>query len=748
MGFVQSRLKSRVGLVLGSFIAPMGLVVAVLRPRAFRGEGIPSPDFYGYSLPMVQQIQRAWQSGHGLLWNDLLNSGQPLLAIPSSEAWYPPTLLLAHLGPFAWAQVWIVLHLALAGGASFALARTLGQSNTAACATGLAVQLGGMAPFFGLWFPIVLATYAWTPVVLLACERLIRRPRPAAACALAAALTFQLVAGYPQIVVFTCGLVVMRIAWESSTRREWRQPSRLALAAAGLLLPLLLAAVYVLPAAEVMAESVRTAPMTSGDIDPRGRGLESWRAKVDARRSAGGFFPLAMVLAGAAIGRTGSRRIAIFYGLAAVSFLMLIPDSPLRDAFRSLPLIGRLRGSDRFAWIASLCVCWMVGQGIDAFSNARSVRERGSTLAGAVTGAIAFQLLAPSGWLARELWTACLALALAGLAWSTPKLRRVALAGLLAALATDLWPAVTQPPLRLLTDIEVMRPGSDAFAFLSNRVTAQERVLVWPAQRWLGRPMGVAEKTPAVHGIASISDYEHTASRRYATVYTYMTTGRYLETVGDWIRALGSPPRHRPLLDLLAARYLITDHAAVWPAGAFRPIWSDREVRVLENPTALPRAFFVPRGRVVRGGRETLALLASREHDPRRIVLLSHAPEDGFLGNPETADAEAGIVVIEAARGEAIDLALDVPVAGFLVLTDAFFPGWTANVDDRPVPILRANHAFRAVRVPAGPSRVSFRYASRSLRWGALVSASTFIALAWWVAGGAGRTRAALRSRT
>jgi uncharacterized membrane protein YfhO len=50
------------------------------------------------------------------------------------------------------------------------------------------------------------------------------------------------------------------------------------------------------------------------------------------------------------------------------------------------------------------------------------------------------------------------------------------------------------------------------------------------------------------------------------------------------------------------------------------------------------------------------------------------------------------------------------PRAGFLVLSDTYFPGWTAAVDGRETPIYRANYTFRAVALPAGAHTVTFSY--------------------------------------
>jgi hypothetical protein len=156
--------------------------------------------------------------------------------------------------------------------------------------------------------------------------------------------------------------------------------------------------------------------------------------------------------------------------------------------------------------------------------------------------------------------------------------------------------------------------------------------------------------------------------------------------------------------------------------------WEAGGLRVLENPNALPRAYFAPRARVVADPRETLQQLASRDHDPRRTVLLASAPRDGFLGNP-APDNRRAHVDIEVAHGESLEISVHSPADGFLVLSDQYFPGWTATVAGEPAEILRANLAFRAVHVPSGASRVEFRYRPASLYWGVGVSVVTALAL-------------------
>ena len=57
-----------------------------------------------------------------------------------------------------------------------------------------------------------------------------------------------------------------------------------------------------------------------------------------------------------------------------------------------------------------------------------------------------------------------------------------------------------------------------------------------------------------------------------------------------------------------------------------------------------------------------------------------------------------------------IDLRTDADAPGWLVLSELDFPGWVATVDNRPLPIHRANAIFRAVCVPAGQHTVRFAF--------------------------------------
>jgi hypothetical protein len=138
-----------------------------------------------------------------------------------------------------------------------------------------------------------------------------------------------------------------------------------------------------------------------------------------------------------------------------------------------------------------------------------------------------------------------------------------------------------------------------------------------------------------------------------------------------------------------------------------------------ENPRALPRAFLA--GGLERAPSDSLAERLHRpDFEPRLAVLVEELPTD-LRSGPAGGTVEGEVELVEQ-RPERIVADVRADTGAFLVLTDTWFPGWRARVDEREVPILRAYGALRAVPVPAGSSRVTFEYAPRSFAMGATAS--------------------------
>ena len=65
--------------------------------------------------------------------------------------------------------------------------------------------------------------------------------------------------------------------------------------------------------------------------------------------------------------------------------------------------------------------------------------------------------------------------------------------------------------------------------------------------------------------------------------------------------------------------------------------------------------------------------------------------------------------------------------AGYLVLSQAWFPGWKARVGGELVPVYRANYAFNAIEVLPGDWTVEFSYEPDSLKHGVWIGIASLV---------------------
>ena len=177
-----------------------------------------------------------------------------------------------------------------------------------------------------------------------------------------------------------------------------------------------------------------------------------------------------------------------------------------------------------------------------------------------------------------------------------------------------------------------------------------------------------------------------------------------------------------PLLSALNVRYLVGRGSP--PPGADLVTASD-DYWVGRNGRALPRAYVPRDARVVNGSAERLRLLGAVDFDPAAVAFVE-SDHDVAHG---PFDASATIVRDEP---ECVEIDVDARTPSLVVLADHWYPGWVAMVDGREVRILRANHAVRAVEVPAGRSLVRYEYRPAAFRFGVILSVAAAGVLVFW----------------
>ncbi len=67
-----------------------------------------------------------------------------------------------------------------------------------------------------------------------------------------------------------------------------------------------------------------------------------------------------------------------------------------------------------------------------------------------------------------------------------------------------------------------------------------------------------------------------------------------------------------------------------------------------------------------------------------------------------------------------------------VVISDTYYPGWSATVDGQPTPLYMANGIVRGIVVYGrGGHTVEFRYAPATFRWGSLITAGSLLAIGY-----------------
>lgn len=228
------------------------------------------------------------------------------------------------------------------------------------------------------------------------------------------------------------------------------------------------------------------------------------------------------------------------------------------------------------------------------------------------------------------------------------------------------------------------------------------------------------------YGLESAAGYDALAPLRFTQFLGAVRTGRADTPYG---RVAQVENYDSKLFDLLNIKYVLAvkyDEKGIRvPEGKPRPVFQnpkfklvfeDKTVQVYENKNVLPRAFLVHDFAVRQSNQEIIDQMLKPDFDLSKTVVLEE--------NLPIKSIKTKINKIEwlENKPEVIKLISESEQPGFLLLTNNFYPGWTAFVDSKKTKIYRADFTFVAVEMPEGKHLIEFHYQPQLFIYGGLIS--------------------------
>jgi hypothetical protein len=686
---------------------------------------IDNPDVVHMDLPRLEFQRAAWGNHEFPLWDPHLWCGQPFLgeivgaAFPVYWPFFWATAGPArHFSISALNWFFVLIHF-LTALAAYWLCREAGASTVASMLGGFFYSFCG---FVGLipW-PEVLSSLMLAPLVFVFLLRALRTPGPLGNAALAGMfLGLAWLGGHHEVPIYLSAAVA--VIWVVYAFRNRRHA-----AAAGVMvaIAILTSGFQTVPGYEYARRAVRWV-----GIDHPVQWNEAIPYRIDADNSltpsslVDVFVPfmgphveafigvIALTLAIFAVSlRWRKPWVLLFAALAAGGLLLAFGNWNIIHGvlYAAAPLLGKARNPMRYLALFDLGIAVLVAHGADSLRREltpASARTAARWLAALGAGILAVGLgtamIHKPGPLDQAYMTALLALAFAGLVLARERGRIPELAIVLGAFC--------------LMFIEL---GNGAPAVWFDRAAHGRRDSLLPELtkyadiaeflRQRPQPIRIAGDVPDALNFGDLEGIDS------LTGYGAGVTENLLSLNWPSVR----------IQNLLGVGYTVTT----------KPPRPDQEVvfhgasgmNVLKNLGAFPRAWIVYQTKSFPSVKEARAHMDDPAIDLRTTAVFAGAAPalESCADNEEPVVSHtANTVIIEAHLG----------CRGMLILSDTYYPGWSATVDGRRSAIYEADGALRGVVLDKGAHGIVFRYRPASALIGAVMSLLGVLAacaLAW-----------------
>ena len=758
-------------------VATYAVAALSLAWPALMGQFLVSPhsDQYIAGFAFREFAAAALREGNGFpLWNPYLFGGMPYVAAMHGDIFYP-TFLLRMILPTDVAMTWgFIIHVFLAGLFTFIFLRSLGLGFFGSLVGGLAYMMSGnVAGLVSPGHDGKLFISALLPMSLFLVVRGVRDGRQWAWGALALTVGLAVLSPHPQLLQYmllVAGALGLFLAFADTGSGVLPRPvalRRLGASALAVIIGGAMGAIQYLPVREYVPWSPRAlgkgwADATSYSMPPEemvnfwvpqfsGILDRYWGDNLIHLHSE--YLGVAVILLAALAFAAGrpvvSRKVVWFFtGVTIIALLWALGgNTPFyRLVYAIVPGTKFFRAPSTMLYVVSFGVAMLAAFGAERAVH-RDVSRRFlvgwgiAVLAIGLIGAfgglnnLAVTLAEPEqldrvylnepaliGGALRATLFGALALTCLFLL-ATGRVGREAGGYLLAGVvAVDLW-SVERMYFRFSPPASVTFAADSTIAYLKSQ-TEPGRVLPF-ATPAIGRDPFLRGDALMGHRVRSVLGYHGNELGRYQQL-------AYAQG------AIANPN----FWHLLNVRFILSDAEELGVPGITKvvgPVKNAYGTTVYLHKMAedYPAAW-ITSALVKATDEEMLGTVLDPRFDVRRAALFDTAASVSAV--QLTALPEPLAIKARATRFDpgAIDVELDqpAPAGAGLMVSENYYPGWSALVDGKPANIGRADVTLIGVELPAGARKIELRFSSPPYEKGKTVTiAALLLALVWWGAG-------------
>lgn len=686
------------------------------------------------------------------LWNVYAFSGNPLLANVQSAVFYPINVLFFIMNDrFAWI-VYIMLQPILSTFFMYLFIRSLKLSKLAALISGIGFSFIG---YIMVWFEMGNMGHAvlWLPFILWGLTKFMETKKTLFIVFSAFGIAFSILAGHSQTTAYVLIFALAYLLYVGWNKLNLKQ---LIVCLSILFLGITLAAIQIIPTLELMNNSARDAISSTRTfhkfITPPSHIAMLFAPDFFGNPATGNFwgkdygefmsYSGVIVLILALIGfysHIKNKIIHLLLSISFISFLIAFVPQVAEFVFRSQIPILAVGLPSRTILLVGICLAIAAAYGVEAIQKLR------------LRKIIPPVLLILAIYIA--LWIIVFKINIDPTNLATAKRNLIMPTGI-AFLISFMIIARRFTKYFFILWIAIFISMAFEYSYFMNKyLPLAPMQYMFPSHKFIDKLSQIAGDN-RVYGYETASfgtnlsvqfrllspeGYDPLYIRSYSELMHAGKTGKYeidlprSDALFTPEPAVKDPYTKQVLLNLMGVRYVVDkDDTApknwdprkdFYPPNRFNLIYQEYKYKIFENKMSRPRAAIFYDYTVVTKKDKSIATLFNPDFPYQQKLILENKPAFTPKQRPSTP---AKIINYSA---NSIKINTQSQETGLLFLSDNYYPGWQAYIDNKSVSILKADYTFRAVELPKGKHEVRFEYQPYSFYLGAFISLASLILL-------------------